>query len=120
MTETKETVKKVKVIATKDNSSLVEYMDEFGMLQRVTILTKNIDEGEIVKLSKLTHGLPYGIDWEEMKLPIVTSKDLSRELRNRGIWTADDARRRSQDVRGAVLKLHGPLLRLINEFIIGK
>jgi len=112
-------VTEVKVIRESDGSALVEYKDK-GTLERVTISSKVLINGNKVKDTLLKKGIPFGIDWSDINMPAVTPQMLNQELRSRGIWTADDVRSNPQAVRNAISKVQGELFSQIVKFVTDK
>lgn len=85
-------------------SFLVEYPDGDD-LKRV-ILPTPVDGPTPV--DELETGIPYGADWSNLIKPASPSgADFGRELRRRGVWTAEDARTRTGDVFAAIQAVYG-------------
>ena len=81
---------KVNLLSENDKTSLVEYVED-GNIQRVYIPSNTITDGECMK-ETLDAGLCYGIPWEYALELNVTPELLANNLRNAGIWTADDVK----------------------------
>lgn len=89
--------------------SLVEWLDKDDIQQRsrvktTLILNRTGNEGEI---SKPEQGIPYGVDYVHVFSPVVTSKDICRELRKRGLWTAADLHKHPDLIMGALQSAYG-------------
>lgn len=108
----------VKVVSKRGQSALVEYLDN-GRLKRATIPASDIsDEGTVVAY-KLRMGVPYGLEWSKLVKLQATAEDLEQNLRNRGIWTGQDALTNVQAVLGAIQATYkidlGTLLNIAKE-----
>ena len=68
----------------------------------------------------LKSATPYGVPWENVKLQEVTSDIIARNLRNAGIWTAEDLRKNQKVALGAVQAAYlitlGSLNQAANQF----
>jgi hypothetical protein len=113
-----ETLLPVKIVMSDRTSALVEY-EKNGLLTRATIAGKYIVDDK-VKESILNKAVKFGIDWSELKFPSITSEEISRQLRNHGIWTAQDARTKPGLVSQSVMKACAPLVSIILGFIKDK
>jgi hypothetical protein len=108
----------VRIIMNDRTSALVEY-EKNGKLTRATIAGKHIVDGK-VKESVLGKAVKFGIDWGELNYPMISSEEISRQLRNHGIWTAQDARTKPGLVSQSVIKACAPLVSTILGFIKDK
>jgi hypothetical protein len=79
----------VKTIKVEGDASMVEYVLD-GRLQRATIPTSKIKGGE-ASVSTLSAGIPFGTDWENLITIKATPVSIANALRNRGVWTPEDA-----------------------------
>jgi len=52
-------------------------------------------------------GVPYGLDFSRLVTLQATADDLDRELKRRNIWTVEDVRARSNEIRGALQAAYG-------------
>lgn len=108
----------VRVIMHDRLSALVEYSKNETLI-RATIQVKNIVDGK-VKEAILDRAVKHGIDWREVKFPPISEEEINRQLRNHGIWTADDARKNPGMVSKAVMTACAPLVSTILSFIKDK
>lgn len=95
---------KVKVISNEYGSVLVEWLDSDGILQRGYIPSEIVNVDEIPD-GALSLAVPYGVDWAFVltgAINSVTPEVIAKMLRNRGIWTLQDARRNPEVVVGAL------------------
>jgi hypothetical protein len=99
-------------------TALVEYSKN-GLLTRATIQSKYIVDGQ-VKETILDKAVKHGIDWREIKFPPITETEINRQLRNHGIWTAEDVRTKPGTVSKAVMQACAPLVSIIFEFAKNK
>lgn len=86
----------VKIIKVEGDASLVEYVLD-GRLQRATIPTGKIKGNEASAYS-LNAGIPFGADWENLIELKATPVSIANALRNRGVWTPEDAKRNPRQV----------------------
>ena len=94
----------VKVIEKSGAVVLAEWIDN-GIPYR-GILPAEAMEGEYVSEDELDRAIPYGEPWEEIELK-ATSGLLAKNLRNAGVWTAEDLRRKPEIVNGVLLATYG-------------
>ena len=110
---------KVNVIRRKGATTLVQYANDDG-IQRVSIPSTSVNEGDLVDELELSLGIPYGLPWEEIVKFGVTPEKLAAEFRKRGIWTLDDLTSDMQGAVGALLAVYGVdalrLLRLAKQY----
>ena len=105
----------VQVISSKDKTSLVKYLDG-DTLYKVYIPTTKLSEDEVEE-SILSKGIPYGLPFENVKLPEITGAELAYELHKRDIWTAEEFRRNPDGVRAAINHLYGKPLAILTTFV---
>lgn len=98
--------KMIAVIAIKSKAdvSLVEFTAD-GLLLRAYIPTLEIIDGKAPE-AVLLAGVPYGIDWEDVKLS-VRSIDLANALRRAGIWTCEDAMKNPNGIISCLQAVYG-------------
>ncbi len=96
---------KVKLIGRKNAAALVEYTDN-GQTKRVTV-PFSVIKGDEVDRRQLSYGIPYGAPWAELIKLSATPQLIEEELHKRGIWTAQDALDKPQDVIVAVHAAYG-------------
>lgn len=82
---------KVREVFHKGPSSVVEWVDDSGNLNRVTLPSTEliIENGEIF-VENVEEGQPYGVDWETLIRTKVGPKGIADLLRKSGIWTLED------------------------------
>lgn len=114
-TESKEMMYKVKVIATGEKMSLVEYHEAEEPI-RVSIPTKEIKDGE-VKGSILYKGQAYGLAFEEIPFHVPTLKEIAIALHNHDVWTEEDVYTKPLQVRAAFTHVEGPLLVALMDYL---
>lgn len=91
---------RVKIIETKGQSALVEYVAGDNTTQRCVIPSSLIVDND-VPLSDLNAGIEYGTRWEELVNFSIDSRSFADELRRRGVWTLDDLLGDVNHARGA-------------------
>lgn len=97
----------VKTISENSGVTLIEWMED-GQMQRSLVPSGEVSEaGECLYPER---GLPYGINFADYIIATVTPDDIDRELKNAGVWTADDLLRKPQLVQGAVAAAYGIIL----------
>lgn len=99
----------VQIIQSNNDLVLVEWTNEHGILQRSWVEQSALVDaaGRTAKVEDPGQGVPYGVEfWRIVKLSL-SSKDLDRELKQRGIWTLADLRTRPNEVLGALVAAHG-------------
>jgi hypothetical protein len=79
----------VRLMAHKDGSALVEWMDESGMYCRVYVPFGKLDKGTVAS-KELAKGIPYGLPWEEYIEVTATPEQIANELRRQGVWCWQD------------------------------
>ena len=112
-----EPVLPVRVVARKDGSALVEWMDGDGYLRRAYIPEAKVKEGPHAGLGAsaapvkvLEAGIPYGLPWEKWIEVVATPEDIANELRRQGVWCWEDMNNAALDAanrafdRGAFLR----------------
>ncbi len=105
----------VEIVSTEGKTSLVKYLVD-DVLYQVYIPTTKITNGE-VDVRTLSKGLPYGLPWDQIKLPDITGKALATALHNQGIWTAEECRSNPQGMRAAIMQLYSGIFLSLTEFI---
>lgn len=94
----------VTIIRDENSLSLVEWTDENEVLQRNWVKVSSLRErsGKTAIVDKPEQGIPYGVDFDHLLTPSVSSHDISRELHRRGLWTASDLQKNPQLIVGAL------------------
>lgn len=80
----------VKKISSKGSSSLVEWTDDAGYIQRVILPTSELvqEDGKLF-VNNPEEGIPYGVYWEEF-ISNLDPVEIAQLLRQKGIWTYED------------------------------
>lgn len=104
----------VTVISSQGQASLVEWVDGVGRPRRAFVPTAAIVDSRCVDPAA---GIPYGDAWESVIGTLAVTPDVvADELRRRGLWTKDDARRNPTLVMSALQAAYGlDLARLLAE-----
>ena len=98
---------KVTVISRKNAAALIEYhLKDDDMLYRAAVPFNSLN-GSYVPDEEIELSIPVGVAWAEVIKPVATSTDFQRELRRRGVWTAQDAIARPNEVLAAVSAAYG-------------
>ena len=102
----------VRLVAHKDGSALVEWIDD-GMYRRVYVPLAKVDQGTVAG-KDLAKGIPYGLPWEDWIEVTATPENIANELRRMSIWCwADINNAAIEAVNKAFDK--GAFLRLANQ-----
>jgi hypothetical protein len=96
---------KVTVISRKNAAALIEYVID-DMPHRGIVPTATVNGDEVAD-DVIPLAIPYGVPWSEILTPRVTADDIQRELRRRGIWTANDAQNKPNEVIAAASAAYG-------------
>jgi len=98
----------VRIIQRKNGLTLVEWND-VDTLKRAWVDGELLveDNGLIGKAYSPWAGIPYGMDWAKIISPSVRPVDFDRELKRRGIWTIEEARKKPQEVTNALRDAYG-------------
>lgn len=94
----------IRIIKTKGQSALVEYTKS-GKLERCTVPLDDIKDNTVSDY-KLRMGIPYGVEWSKVVTLAATPEKLQQNLRQAGIWTAEDALNNAQIVLSAIQKTY--------------
>jgi hypothetical protein len=96
----KRVVKRIpaKVVGAAGTTYLVEWSVKDD-LKRAYIPGELWNE-EGVEPDVLAAGAPYGLEWETIIKINASPEQVARALRNSGVWTAEDFRRRIEEVEG--------------------
>lgn len=79
----------VRVIGSKGESALVEWIDAEAMYRRVYVPLAKVAKGTVAT-KDLERGIPYGLPWEEYIEVEVTPASIANELRRLGAWRRED------------------------------
>lgn len=95
----------VSVISTQGQACLIEWVDGVGRPRRAFVPAAAVIDSRCVGPAA---GLAYGDDWEGILGTLsVTPDAVADELRRRGIWTREDARRNPTMVMSALQAAYG-------------
>lgn len=99
----------VRIIQQNNDLCLVEWINGDDILQRSWVERDALVDaaGRNAKVEDPRQGIPYGVEFWRLVDIKMTSKDLDRELKQRGIWTLADLRARPNEVVGALVAAHG-------------
>lgn len=102
-------MRSVTIIREENGMALVEWLDDDKVPQRNSVKASSLlnREGNSAQVAKPEQGLYYGVDFVRTLRPSVTSKDITRELRLRGLWTAADVQKHPSDVMSALQSAYG-------------
>lgn len=111
---------KVNVVQVEGQAALVETSDG----RRVVIPRAFVDANHDVSADVLDVGIAYGIPWEELLALHASPADLARELRARGLFTAQDVQQHPQEVFSAIQSVYAvdvaTVLRVAAQFSKGR
>jgi len=93
----------VTILSAKGESTLVEYLNIDGVLQRRYVPTKKIVD-QFVADEVLERGIPYGFPWDEIVIDFDTSQ-FAREMHNAELWTAEDVLKSPKKLTGVLRKV---------------
>jgi hypothetical protein len=95
----------VRVIESRGESALVEWVAEDGALKRAYVPTAH----GFYDADDLEAGVPYGDPWEDLVDDVVVmGQDVAAALRRGGFWTAEDVERDPRRAQGVVNRLVAP------------
>lgn len=81
----------IKEISHKGSSSVVEWIDSVGNVNRSVLpSTEIINENGKLYVEDPDEGAFYGVHWESLFSVIIGPKEVAALLRKRGIWTVED------------------------------
>lgn len=92
----------VREVSSKGSSSLIEWEDEDGNVNRVTVPSSqlHVEEG-LTYVNNPENGALYGEDWENLIRARLGPKGIAGLLRKAGIWTYEDFLRNTPAVSSA-------------------
>lgn len=98
-----------RMIRRKAGLTLVEWVDAAGLPHRNWVPPYFIvsERDNLLEVTDPEAGIQYGLDFSQLFVPRITSQDLDRELKKKGIWTADDLRTRPNEALAALRDLYG-------------
>jgi len=103
----------VRLVAHKDGSALVEWIDAGGMYHRVYVPLEKVDKGTVAG-KELAKGIPYGLPWEKWITVTATPEGIANELRRMGIWCWQDINNAALEAANKAFD-KGAFLRLVNQ-----
>lgn len=107
----------VKVIKERGQSALVEYI-EYNKTKRVTVAARDVVDDQVSE-EAIELGIPYGVEWSKFVALQATPDDLEKNLRQVGIWTAEDALQNADKLLNALMKTYqidlGTMIRIAKE-----
>lgn len=91
----------VREVSNKGSSSLIEWTDEDGNINRASLPSTQLknEDGEVF-VDNPDSGAPYGEDWESLVRAKLGPKGIASLLRKAGIWTYEDFRNNTAAVNG--------------------
>lgn len=82
---------KVKEISHKGASSLIEWTDQHGVINRSVVPRSELAKEEgVVLVNNPEEGMPYGEQWDELISTEIGPQGVAALLRKSGIWTYED------------------------------
>ncbi len=99
----------VQIVSKNSGALLVQYYDKVHGVQRVTVPPEVIKDGK-APLEELEAGIPYGINWDGVKIKAFSIEDVVRALHDEGIWTKEDLAQRRAVVYAAINRVAGTIL----------
>jgi hypothetical protein len=94
----------IKVLLQVGGNSLVEWTDG-DVVNRVYIPSSEVVNNS-TSIDTLNSGVQYGLDFESLKIPSITSEMLAHEMRRRGLWTVDDVMKYPNKVIAALQSVY--------------
>lgn len=107
----------VNVIERKGESALVEWIVS-GIPRRAFIPAAEIVE-DMAPAEALEAGVPYGVDWENVKLE-ASAATLAINLRRNNIWTSADLAANVQTAYGCIQATYGVDLAKLAQYAASK
>lgn len=86
----------VTIIKQDGLAAIVEYVEN-SMPKRAIVPASEVINNSVPD-DVLEAAIPYGVEWAELVQIDVTPDAICRHLRNRGIWTFEDAQSHLRDV----------------------
>lgn len=109
----------VRVIYSKGDTSMVEWIDKNNFIHRAFIPSKEVSNSTVDE-DVLDAGVPYGVMWEDCLPTIEVKPDvIANALRTAGIWTSHDLWSNPQQAIGAIQSITldlGVLLKAANKY----
>ena len=99
----------VKIINTQNEMALVEWLDDDNVFQRSWVVQRMLDQTKDghIEVEEPEQGIPYGVPFDKCLQLYASPLSVCRELRKRGLWTADDVQARPREVLGALQAAYG-------------
>lgn len=105
----------VKLLSENNGTALIEWLED-GELQRAIVPANEVSAFTVSSgpvgytCDYPERGLPYGLNFAEYITITVTPADIEKELKNAGVWTADDLLHKPKLVQGAISAAYGAVL----------
>lgn len=103
----------VRLVAHKDESILVEWIDGENMYHRAYVPLAKLKEGTVAS-KDLAKGIPYGLPWEEWIEVEVTPESIANEMRRWGVWCWSDITNSALDAVNRAFD-RGAFVRRVNQ-----
>ena len=102
---------RVKIIKRQNNAALVQWSDsETSQLKR-GIVPKGDLTGSQVSKENLEKAIPYGDDFENLRVDFPDKQQIVNMLHEVGVWTKADIKANMSTVRGVVQRITVMLVR---------
>lgn len=93
----------VTMLSTKGASTLVEWINDDGVLCRTYVPAAKFSNGFVAD-NVLASGIPYGFPWEEVEIKF-DMQQFAIEMHNAGLWTVEDVLRQPKTLTGVLRKI---------------
>lgn len=80
----------VKRITARDATTLVEYIDGVGVVNRCYVPTDKITDDNTILIEELNYGIAYGLDFNRLTGIAVSHQEIAEILHAAGFWTKED------------------------------
>lgn len=99
----------VQIIRRSNDLVLVQWTGKDDILRRNWVASNEIsnEKGRSAEVIDPASGIPEGVEFWRLVTMKANPKDLDRELKVRGIWTAADVRSRPNEVISALMAAYG-------------
>lgn len=106
----------VRVVMSEGGWVLVEEVRSLRRVSVPVIVLVSTGSTSGVCESALKDGIPFGLAWEEISLPVVDAPILAYQLRRHGLQTAQDILNNPKQVERALREAYAPLIETILKF----
>jgi hypothetical protein len=110
----------ITVIKYGDKQSVVQWVDDSGFAQRVTLKNTYLREDMRVKDEHLKKAIPYGLDFKDIVVSLPDARNIENAFHAHGIWTAEDVRNHPDWVLAALSSIYSPILKALMQYIKAK